>query len=238
MAFKFDRSKMKYLTNPDDYKSNWEWTKSNSNYHFDKNTVDGEGETFRVCGTFHGDWEAELQDVIKDSKAVTWATRGKKGERKDKFIKQEEYDLTSVGANVNLEVSNFNRNCEKYTKINEMAEYFHLENFQKRIHVQTTGQLWNLHIDKLYQWNPEDPSKVIRITIMLNDWEPGQFYMYGNRMYDRWKAGEIHIFDWPNTPHSTANTSYVPRVSLQLTGTRTEDTNKILNERDHYYSVE
>ena len=64
MAFKFDRSKMKYLTNPDDYKSNWEWTKSNSNYHFDKNTVDGLGETFRVCGTFHGDWEAELQDVI------------------------------------------------------------------------------------------------------------------------------------------------------------------------------
>jgi len=138
---------------------------------------------------------------------------------------------------LNLEVSNFNRNCEKYPKINEIAEYFKLENFQKRIHVQTTGQLWNLHIDKLYAWN-EDPSKVVRITIMLNDWEPGQFYMYGNRIYDRWKAGEIHIFDWPNTPHSTANTSYVPRVSLQLTGTRTEDTNKILNERDHYYSVE
>ena len=49
---------------------------------------------------------------------------------------------------------------------------------------------------------------------------------------------EIHIFDWRNVPHSTANTSYVPRVSLQLTGTKTEDTDAILNERDHYYSVE
>mgnify|MGYP001174538795 FL=1 len=238
MAFRFDKDKMKYLTNPDDYKSNWEWTKSNSNYHFDKNTIDGVSETFRVCGTFHGDWEEELKQVIKDSKPVTWATRGKKGERKDKFIEQEEYDLTSAGASADLEVSNFNRKCEKYTKINEIAEYFKLENFQKRIHVQTTGQVWNLHIDKLYQFNPEDPSKVVRITIMLNDWEPGQFYMYGNRMYERWKAGEIHIFDWPNVPHSTANTSYVPRVSLQLTGVKTEDTDRILNERDHYYSVE
>ena len=94
-----------------------------------------------------------------------------------------------------------------------------------------------MHIDKLYAWN-EDPSKVVRITIMLNDWEPGQFYMYGNRIYDRWKAGEMHIFDWRNVPHSTANTSYIPRVSLQLTGTKTEDTDRILNERDHYYSVE
>ena len=55
MVFKFDRNKMSYLTDPDDYESSWEWTKSNSNYHFDKNTVDGVSETFRVCGTFHGD---------------------------------------------------------------------------------------------------------------------------------------------------------------------------------------
>ena len=66
MVFKFDRNKMSYLTDPDDYESSWEWTKSNSNYHFDKNTVDGVSETFRVCGTFHGDWEAELKDVIED----------------------------------------------------------------------------------------------------------------------------------------------------------------------------
>ena len=235
VAFKYDSKKMHYLTDPAFYNSNWEWTKSNSNYHFDNTTIDGEGECYRVCGKFHGNWSNELNEVIENSNSVTWATRDEGG---NDLLTHEEYDLSAVGTATDIELINFNTDCEQYNKINMIADYFKLDNIQKRIHVQTTGQLWNLHIDKLYQYYPEDPSKIVRITIMLTDWEPGQFYMYGNRMYKRWEAGEIHIFDWANIPHATANTSYHPRVSLQLTGVKTEETDDIINERDHYYTVD
>ena len=39
MVFKFDRNKMSYLTDPDDYESSWEWTKARSSYHFDNNIL-------------------------------------------------------------------------------------------------------------------------------------------------------------------------------------------------------
>jgi len=99
---------------------------------------------------------------------------------------------------------------------------------KKRGHVQLTGQMFNRHIDKLWDRCPDDPERVARITVMLDDWQPGQFYMYGNLVYSNWKAGEVHIFDWPNVPHCTANTSNTPRAVLQVTGLKTQKTREIL----------
>jgi hypothetical protein len=53
--------------------------------------------------------------------------------------------------------------------------------------------------------------------------------MYGNQQYDRWKAGDIHTFDWQNTPHATANASNKPRPMLVVTGVKSQGTNKILS---------
>ena len=64
---------------------------------------------------------------------------------------------------------------------------------------------------------------------MLQDWEPGQFIMYGNLQYDRWRAGDIHTFDWQNIPHATANASNKPRPMLVVTGVKSEATDKILS---------
>jgi hypothetical protein len=63
---------------------------------------------------------------------------------------------------------------------------------------------------------------------MLEDWEPGQFYMYGNLVYDRWRAGDAHVFDWPNVPHATANASRKIRPALQVTGRKTAKTRELL----------
>ena len=110
-----------------------------------------------------------------------------------------------------------------------MIDVFGLDNLQARLHIQKTGQLWHKHIDKLYKFNKEDPSKIVRIHIMLTDWEPGHFFQFGD-LDLRWKAGDVTMFDWMNLPHSTANTAFAPRVSLQLTGVKTDKTEKLLSK--------
>ena len=74
-----------------------------------------------------------------------------------------------------------------------------------------------------------DPNNVIRIMVRLQDWEPGQFLMYGNEQFDRWRAGDIHKFDWQNIPHATANASNKPRPMLVITGVMTDTTREILS---------
>jgi hypothetical protein len=88
--------------------------------------------------------------------------------------------------------------------------------------------MFNLHIDKLQERCPDNPERVIRMTIMLADWQPGQFYSYGNYTYSHWKAGDVHIFDWANVPHATANASRYMRPVLQVTGLKTEKTRQML----------
>ena len=43
------------LEDPIGFKSNWEWTKSNSTYHFDNNVQDKLGDYFWPLGRFEGD---------------------------------------------------------------------------------------------------------------------------------------------------------------------------------------
>ena len=45
--------------NPDDFKSNWEFTKVTSNYHFDSNIMDPRWDTIHGLGKFEGDWDTE-----------------------------------------------------------------------------------------------------------------------------------------------------------------------------------
>jgi hypothetical protein len=43
-----------------------------------------------------------------------------------------------------------------------------------------------------------------------------------------WAAGEVTTFDWLNVPHCTANAGLSPRVTLQITGIRTKQTEDFL----------
>jgi hypothetical protein len=104
-----------------------------------------------------------------------------------------------------------------------------------RIHVQRPGEVWNLHIDKLQKWCPEDPGRIMRVMIQLTDWQPGQFWAYGNYHYKQWRAGDVTTFDWANVPHSTANAGHYPRVTFQITGVRTDTTDKFLEELKDLY---
>ena len=55
--------------------------------------------------------------------------------------------------------------------------------------------------------------------------------MYGNQQFDRWRAGEVHKFDWQNLPHATANASNIPRPMLVITGVQTATTRELMSNK-------
>ena len=223
----------KKLENPNEYSSNWDWTKAHSEYHFDNSIKDEVGDWFEILGVFEGDWSSERDALIDFSIPINWSTRKFYGDidAPSPMLLQEEYDIIQGGGNPKeLILTNMVEDWNNFPTLSKMMDFFGLEDSEskKRAHVQLTGQMFNIHIDKLWDRCPSDPERIARITIMLDDWQPGQFYMYGNYVYSHWKTGEAHIFDWPNVPHATANTSNYPRAVLQVTGLKTDHTRKIL----------
>ena len=228
----------KTLKDPSEFESNWDWTVDHSEYHFDDNIKDKEGEWFKVLGRFDNPtlWQEDTDRLIKESsKAINWETRKYSYSNEiSPMLKQEEYDIAQGGGDPKkLMLTNMTDKLENYPMLIKMKDHFGIlgetgVNFKFRSHVQLPGQMFNLHIDKLWDICKEDPEQVCRITFFLEDWKPGQFYMYGNYIYERWKAGEAHIFDWPNVPHTTANASNFPRPTIQITGLKSDKTREII----------
>ena len=206
-------------------KSNWEISKSKSTYHFDSKRIDQPESVMQYLGHIEPTWLADLTDVIATARPATWATRGYKGEGIEappEELAKEEYDLTSHGMSRDLPITHLNWRIP--VSLQRISDGFALADCMDRIHVQQPGEVWNLHLDKLYKWDPDHPEQVMRIMIQLSDWQPGQFWSYGNYCYSQWRAGDVTTFDWANIPHSTANAGFDPRVTLQLTGIRTAAT--------------
>lgn len=220
-------------------KSNWDKTKPRTNYHFDAFKNDPAYDSMRYIGRFVGDWQTELQQTIDNSKEITWRTRNPiDGTSKD--IDSEEYDLERSGASKDLALSNLEYNL--LPVFQKMTDALHLnsgdkKSIQSRVHVQFPGQVWNLHIDKLEKWHENDPHKVYRFMVMLNDWEPGHFIQYGNFVHTGYRAGEIYSFDWYNTPHCTANAGHNPRCTMLITGVASQDTLNLFSTYDLKISV-
>lgn len=202
-------------------KSAWEITKQRSEYHFDNSLMDPRWDTVTLVKQIENTWASELQAAIDASHPVTWRTRGNATDplqRKSEEYDQEEYDLERIGMSKDAVVTNLNYNLTPELK--KIADSFGLDNAMARLHVQWPGQVWNLHLDKLEKWMPADPSRVERYFVQLTDWEPGHFWSFGNYTWQNWAAGDVVTFDWKNVPHSTANASHTPRVTLQVTGVK------------------
>jgi len=210
--------------------SSWETSKANSKYHFDNFKNDPQMDRIIKLGHIDGDWSSELKEIINNSKPATWKTRGYKGEgvlppRED--LDAEEYDLEKTGYGKDHKITHINWKLPPVLK--QISDLFGLKDCMERIHIQMPGEVWNLHIDKLNKWNPEQPYTIMRIMIQLTDWEPGHFWSYGNHVDVQWRAGDVSTFDWQNLPHCTANAGHNPRVTLQLTGVITEKTTEFLS---------
>ena len=208
-------------------KSNWKHSQARSNYHFDSRRVDTNTDCVTQLGHIEPDaaWVTAVESIVQQAKPATWATRGYKGEgvpppRED--LAAEEYDLTSHGMPADLAITHISWAIPE--RFQALVDSFGLDDCMSRLHVQKPGELWNLHIDKLQKWAPDAPESVMRVFIQLTDWQPGQFWEFGNYHWNQWRAGDIVTFDWANMPHCTANAGYDPRVTLQLTGVRTAQT--------------
>lgn len=210
-------------------KSSWDTTKERSQYHFDPFGFDLKYDRVIHLGSIQGDWAKEVDEIIATAQPATWATRGYKKPGVDiprPDLAAEEYDLTRVGVDPEKPITHLNWNIPPI--LQRMSDMFGLKDCMNRIHVQMPGEVWNLHLDKLEKWNPDDPSSVMRIMIQLTDWKPGQFWEYGNYHHRGWRAGEVTTFDWQNVPHSTANAGHHPRVTFQITGVITDTTKTFL----------
>lgn len=208
--------------------SSWDQTRKRSQYHFDSQAWDDRWDTVQRLGRVEPAWHHLVDDIVAQSRAVTWRTRGdpRKAPRPEVELAAEEYDLERAGYDKNLEVTNLN--WQLPPELQELAQSFSFQDSMARIHVQHPGQVWNLHLDKLEKWCPEDPSGVMRVMIQLTDWQPGHFWIYGNYHFWGWRAGDVTTFDWRNVPHATANAGLVPRVTLQVTGIVTDQTKEFL----------
>jgi hypothetical protein len=212
-------------------KSSFDKLREVSKYHFNNDIIDTADTTIVKLGNLTPDWDDELQQILADSKPANWETRGFKGEGvfvPKPELEDEEYDLSRAGIDPKVIITDLA--WKLGPKLKAISDAFGLDDCMERIHVQKPGQLWHLHIDKLYKWFPEHPEKVGRYFIQLTDWELGQFWEYGNYHWNHWKAGSVTTFDWQNMPHSTANAGYHTRVTLQLTGIITDKTEAYLAE--------
>lgn len=209
--------------------SSWDRLREKSKYHFDPKKVDNKDDVIISLGHIKPNWNDELEQILADAKPANWETRGFKGEGvfvpKPELV-EEEYDLERIGVDPKVIITDLA--WKLGPKLQAISDSFGLKDCMNRIHVQKPGQLWHLHIDKLYKWFPEDPSQVMRIFIQLTDWQPGQFWEYGNYHWNQWSAGNVTTFDWENLPHSTANAGFHPRVTLQITGIKTAKTAEFL----------
>jgi hypothetical protein len=242
-------SRIKYKELPADFnhqdgtkfKSSYEYTKTFSNYHFDKWHQEQEGNWYHKLGRFEGDWGSNVSEIIEKSKELTWDQSTKSGLRpgfvggQSPMKDQEEYDRIAHGLDktdqTNLVLENY---LDQFPKIKAMVDYWCLEKVSYRAHIQWPGQFFGVHIDKLWHRNPVDPARIVRIIVNLADYEPGQMLLYGNSVLTQWHAGDVHIFDTLNVPHGTCNLSTSPRPNITITGLRTPETDVLLSDANEH----
>jgi len=203
--------------------SNFDNLKNRTNYHFDAYKNDPAFDTMRYVGKFIGDWDKEINDAINTSKEMSWLNLDTKTTLQD--IKDGAYDRKKMDPK--KVITNMEYNLAPI--FHQMADALSLNQKEiRRLHVQFPGQVWNLHLDRLEKYNPEDPTLVRRFMVMLTDYQPGHFVQYGNYVHTGYHAGEIYTFDWWNTPHCTANAGLVPRCILLVTGVCSDKTKELL----------
>jgi len=101
------------------------------------------------------------------------------------------------------------------------SKFEFLGNLTAAVNLILPGQYMPLHRDLYARWrhihNVKDLEKIMRVIVMLEDNEPGQFFQIEDTVYNSWKAGDW--YSWTgDTEHAVYNFSTKRRYALQLTG--------------------
>jgi len=226
---------------PENAESAWEFSKKTSNYHFKTDVIDPRYDCVQGIGRFVGDWSQELEAAEVSATEVNLANRRyaytqkkfpRAGEQVDhdevKEIKGEHNDIINIGGDKDRTI--FRTEHDLSPTFQRMVDMIGFDQPESRIHVQYPTECFIGHIDR-FHWNyPEaDPHNMMRIQIMLKDWQQGHFFQFGNFPYQQWRGGDITTFEWRHVPHYTANCGFSNRVTLFITGIITNKTRKFID---------
>lgn len=105
--------------------------------------------------------------------------------------------------------------------MDKFREFLPWNHFSWSIYKMTPGCTLPQHSDLYVRFrklhNIEDPSKIRRAVVFLNDWQSGHYFDVNNVPLLQWKAGDGVM--WENdVPHSAANVGITDRYTLQITG--------------------
>ena len=91
---------------------------------------------------------------------------------------------------------------------------------------QKPGQFLPWHQDTYVgfrkEFNVPDDVEVTRYSLMLEDWHWGHYFLAGNNVLHQWKQGDF--IQMPLTMHhTTCNGGIVPKLTMTITGTVTDE---------------
>ena len=91
---------------------------------------------------------------------------------------------------------------------------------------QYPGQFLPWHEDTYVgfrqEFNVPDNVKVTRYSLFLEDWNWGHYFTAGNNVMHQWKQGDILELK-PRMHHATCNAGMIPKLTMTITGTITEE---------------
>ena len=229
-----------------EYESRFDVLKEASEWHFDKWRQ--EPLQFKIPGRFIGDWGAELEALMQkgDKRGFNFLNKFRDASKKPLTYNLDKNDMEKMGLPEDyvflhkIIFPDLNENdCPLLWK---MSDYFGMNNALRKIHIQSPGMVFPLHLDDLarnkgkFERDGYDkkvvgdlPNNMLaRFEVQLFDWEWGHVWGMGNDYWKQWKAGEIMWHEWWNHPHGTANFGMTPRVTLQVTGRVTPKTAEII----------
>jgi hypothetical protein len=180
-------------------------------FNYIKRSLIENENTYTYIGNFDLNWNSDIQKA----KALIDENKIKMLRYKDAFI-TDALTTDSTESTINLDVN-------EYLSFKEIVDRLGLINAKVRFMIQRPGCIVPTHIDNL-----NHNESAMRFGVALNDWEYGQFWHFGKKVWANWKKGDC--IQWNKlTPHGTCNTGHSDRYTLQITGEPTEKTFSLLS---------
>lgn len=101
-----------------------------------------------------------------------------------------------------------------------VSKNFNLFNMTFTIYKMITLEIMPAHTDLFTRYSElycNDKTKIRRVLVFLEDWQPGHYFEVNKTGVVNWKAGDYCM--WESTcEHAASNIGIEPRYTLQITG--------------------
>lgn len=176
---------------------------------------------------FNTDYTKEWRiDNLKDQKDYVPFRHNSELDNQHKHGFKKQYQL--------IEVTLSNR----FPQIKAIEDVFEFEWAKTDINYQPTSGQFPRHVDFLStllkraieydpdianaKWDPVTKSPegwaMKRIIMSTESWHPGHLFSFEEHIWSNWEPGQVIDFSWQHCRHATANSGYVPRPLIKISG--------------------